>query len=316
MDILRHFKQAQVFRLVSLDLAGMLSLERLSDHLSGLADAILGETLSLCWQGLRGRHRDEPRFAIVGYGKLGGKELGYASDLDIIYLYHDDCEEAPENYARLGKRINAWLTGQTPAGLLYDTDLRLRPNGASGLLVSSVEAFHDYQSNRAWVWEHQALTRARFCAGDPAIGAMFEEIRREVLTRERERERLRQEVLAMRRKMFEAHPNRSGLFDLKHDRGGIIDVEFAVQFLVLAHAHAHPELARNRGNLALLALAAQLGLIEPSLAEAARAAYRQFRLWQHASRLQSSEIARVEPSAAAPHGEAVKRLWRAVFLEH
>ena len=315
MDMLRHFKQAQVFRLVSQDLAGLLALEKLSDHLSDLADAILGETLRLCWTGLRGRHRDEPRFAIVGYGKLGGRELGYASDLDIIYLYDDDSEEAPENYARLGKRINAWLTGQTPAGLLYDTDLRLRPNGASGLLVSSVEAFRDYQSNRAWVWEHQALTRARFCAGDPEIGAAFAQIRCEVLTRQRDPDGLRQEILAMRRKMLEAHPNRSGLFDLKNDRGGIIDVEFAVQFLVLAYAYEHPDLTGNLGNLALLGLASERDLIDATLAEGARNAYRQFRLWQHALRLQSADSDRIEPTAAAAHVAAVQGLWRAIFLQ-
>ncbi len=313
MDILRHFKQAQVFRLVSQDLAGLLSLEKLSDHLSDLADLMLGEALHLCWQGLRVRHRDAPRFAIIGYGKLGGKELGYASDLDIIYLYDDDATEAPEIYARLGQRINTWLTSLTSAGMLYDTDLRLRPNGSSGLLVSSVEAFSDYQQNQAWIWEHQALTRARYSAGDKEIGTSFERIRHQVLTQQRDWEKLKQEVLAMRKKMLDSHPNASGLFDLKHDRGGIIDVEFAVQYLVLAHAHAHPELTRNVGNLALLKLAAELGLIPQELAEAARDAYRHFRQWQHALRLQSIEYARIEAEQAAPYVTAVKQLWHIIF---
>jgi len=316
MDILRHFKQAQVFRLVAQDLAGILPLEKLSDHLSDLADLILGETLRLCWQGLRIKHREVPRFAIIGYGKLGGKELGYASDLDIIYLYDDDAQEAPEIYARLGQRINTWLTSLTSAGMLYDTDLRLRPNGASGLLVSTVEAFEHYQQNQAWIWEHQALTRARYCAGDAEIGASFERIRREVLGRQRDLLALKKEVLEMRQKMLDAHPNPSGQFDLKHDRGGIIDVEFAVQYLVLAHAHAHPELTRNVGNLALLGSAAELGLITPEVAEGTRDAYRHFRQWQHALRLQGAQYARITAEQAGPFVASVRQLWQIVLGEN
>ena len=315
MDILRHFKQAQVFRLVAQDLSGILPLEKLSDHLSDLADLILDETLRLCWQGLRIRHREEPRFAIIGYGKLGGKELGYASDLDIIFLYDDAAEEAGEIYARLGQRINTWLTSLTSAGMLYDTDLRLRPNGASGLLVSTLEAFEHYQQTQAWVWEHQALTRARYCAGNAEIGASFERIRQQVLAQPRDPLALKKEVLAMRQKMLDAHPNPSGQFDLKHDRGGIIDVEFAVQYLVLAHAHAHPELTRNVGNLALLKLAAELGLIPANLAQASRDAYRHFRQWQHEVRLQGAAHARIAPAQAAPFVASVRQLWQIVLGE-
>ncbi len=315
MDVLRHFKQAQVFRLVAQDLAGALSVEKLSDHLSDLADLILTEVLRHAWMGLRTRHRDEPRFAIIGYGKLGGKELGYASDLDIIFLYDDDANEAPEIYARLGQRINTWLTGFTAAGALYDTDLRLRPNGASGLLVSSVEAFEDYQKNQAWAWEHQALTRARFCTGDNAIGEKFESIRQAVLTQPRDRQTLKKEVIAMRQKMLDAHPNRSGQFDLKHDRGGIIDVEFLVQYLILAHAAEHPGLTRNSGNLALLKTSGEAGLIPPELAEQCRTAYREFRKRQHQMRLQGAEFARVDDEIAAPLAASVADLWRRILGE-
>jgi glutamate-ammonia-ligase adenylyltransferase len=310
MDILRHFKQAHVFRLLAQDLAGLLPLEKLSDHLSDLADVILEEILPLCWSGLSRKHRDAPRFAIIGYGKLGGRELGYASDLDIIFLYDDDAAEAPETYARLAQRINAWLTGATPAGVLYETDLRLRPDGAAGLLVSSVEAFGQYQKTRAWVWEHQALTRARWVAGDPEVGTAFERIRREVLQQPRDPARLREEVLQMRQKMLAAHPNPSGLFDVKHDRGGIVDVEFVVQFLVLAHSHAHPELTRNIGNLALLKLAGELGLIPAPLAEKARNAYRELRRMQHKLRLQGAEIARMEVPEAERLVAPVLALWQ------
>lgn len=313
MDLTRHFKQTQVFRLLTQDLAGLLTVETLSDHLSALADLVLDETLSLCWRHLRTRHRESPLFAVIGYGKLGGKELGYASDLDIIFLYDDDAPEAPEVYARLAQRINTWLGSLTPAGQLYETDLRLRPNGASGLLVSSVAAFESYQRTQAWAWEHQALTRARFCAGHAPIGEAFERIRFGVLTRQRDLAALREEVLKMRDKMRSGHPNRSALFDLKHDPGGIVDVEFAVQYLVLAYSHAHPELTRNVGNLALLKLAGELGLIPAGVADDARAAYREFRRLQHQLRLQGGQYARVEPEAVAGHAAAVLRLWDAVF---
>ena len=181
MDALRRFKHVQTLHLLAQDVAGQLTLEALSDHLSYLADTLLNETLTRCWAGLKMRHRDTPRFAVIGYGKLGGKELGYASDLDIVFLYDDEDAHAQEIYARLAQRINTWLGTLTPAGTLYETDLRLRPDGASGLLVSSTEAFRDYQLHHAWVWEHQALTRARFVCGDAAIGETFEALRREVL---------------------------------------------------------------------------------------------------------------------------------------
>jgi glutamate-ammonia-ligase adenylyltransferase len=313
MDLMRNFKQAQVFRLLAQDLAGLLSVEALGDQLSTLADLILAETLALCWRNLRTRHRELPQFAVIGYGKLGGKELGYASDLDIIFLYDDDAPEASEVYARLAQRINTWLSSQTPAGVLYETDLRLRPNGAAGLLVSSVAAFESYQQNQAWVWEHQALTRARFCAGHGPIGEAFERIRIAVLTRQRDLAALREEVLKMRDRMHSGHPNPSAMFDLKHDRGGIVDVEFAVQYLVLAHSHVHAELTRNVGNLALLKLAGELCLVPADVAEGARTAYREFRRLQHQLRLQGGQYARVEPQAVAEHATAVIRLWEAVF---
>ena len=313
MDILRHFKQTQTLRLLALDLAGALSLETLSDHLSDLACAVLEEILRLAWNALRVRHREQPQFAIIGYGKLGGKELGYASDLDIIFLYDDEHQNAPETYARLAQRINTWLASTTSAGVLYETDLRLRPNGAAGLLVSRIDAFREYEFDKAWVWEHQALTRARFVAGDATIGRHFERIRSEVLCRPRDLAALAGEILSMRDKMRDAHPNVGGLFDLKHDRGGIVDVEFAVQFLVLGHAHRHAGLTGNIGNLALLKLAAGLGLLPDGLAAGAHAAYREFRRLQHAMRLQGERYTRVEPAGVTEHVQAVLRLWERVF---
>jgi glutamate-ammonia-ligase adenylyltransferase len=314
MDRLRHFKQVLTLRLLTQDLAGTLPLETLSDHLSDLACLILRQVLWLCWAGLRTRHRDEPRFAVIGYGKLGGKELGYASDLDLIFLHDDDHPEAAEIYARLAQRVNTWLNSFTPAGVLYETDLRLRPDGASGLLVSRLDAFADYQRAKAWVFEHQALTRARFVAGDPRIGHRFEALREEILRLPRDPDKLRMEVMQMRARMLKGHPNPSGLFDIKHDRGGIVDVEFAVQYLVLAHAHLHPELTGNIGNLALLKLAARLALLRAPIADAAHHSYREFRRMQHALRLQGEAYARVPREGVQPAlMQGVERLWDEVF---
>jgi len=314
MNVLREQHQSQVFRLLAQDLAGVLSVERLADHLSLLADLMLGRTLELCWGQLRKRHTLEaPRFAIVAYGKLGGKELGYASDLDIIFIYDDAHPDAAEVYARLAQRLNNWLTSMTSSGQLFDTDLRLRPSGASGLLVSSIEAFTRYQNEQAWVWEHQALTRARYCAGDAGVGAGFEALREAVLRIARDPATLAAEVLGMREKMHAAHPNSSGLFDVKHDRGGMIDIEFIVQFLVLANSHRHPGLVGNLGNIALLKMASDLGLIATDLAEGAREAYREFRKMQHALRLNGARYARVESGLATAHAVVVIRLWESVL---
>ncbi|MGH8676525.1 MAG: bifunctional [glutamate--ammonia ligase]-adenylyl-L-tyrosine phosphorylase/[glutamate--ammonia-ligase] adenylyltransferase, partial [Burkholderiales bacterium] len=313
MNILREQHQAQVFRLLAQDLAGLLTVERLADHLSELADRVLGVAIGEAWRQVRTRHRDSPRFAVVAYGKLGGKELGYASDLDIIFLYDDEDEHGQENYLRLAQRLNNLLSLRTSSGILFETDLQLRPSGQKGLLVSSLEAFRTYQEESAWVWEHQALTRARFCAGDAEIGEAFEAIRVRILTRSREPASLVKEVLAMREKMHAAHPNKSGLFDVKHDRGGMIDVEFAIQFLVLAHSHPHASLTGNLGNIALLKIAADLGLIAQDLAERCRNAYREFRRRQHALRLNGAQYARVPPEQVEAHARAVQELWGAVF---
>ncbi len=313
MNVLREMHQAQVFRLLAQDLAGLLTVERLADHLSALADLLLEVCLEELWRDLRGRHRGEPGFAVIGYGKLGGKELGYASDLDIIFLYDDPDEQAPEVYARLAQRLNTWLASRTSSGMLFETDLELRPSGASGLLVSTVEAFARYQEESAWVWEHQALTRARCCAGERSVGEAFEQIREKILRQPRDAARLAGEIVSMREKLHAAHPNTSGLFDVKHDRGGMIDIEFSVQYLVLAHAQRHPDLTGNLGNIALLRMAAGHGLIPDELAERCRNAYREFRRIQHGLRLNGARYARVPGERVSSETGSVKELWRAVF---
>jgi len=313
MDAMREIHHAWVFRLLMQDLAGLLTVERLADHLSLAADLVLAVTVEVCWKLVRTRHTDIPRFAVIGYGKLGGKELGYASDLDIVFVYDDPHEAAPENYARLAQRVNGWLSSRTPAGVLFETDLALRPSGGAGLLVSSMSAFRRYQLESAWLWEHQALTRARFCAGDAAIGAVFDALRRDLLQADRDPAKLAAEVLTMRQRMLDAHPNRSGLFDIKHDRGAMVDIEFIVQYLVLAHSRTHYVLTGNLGNIALLHMAGALGLIPAGLAQRVADAYRDYRRLQHRLRLNGAEFARVDRVSVAAHADATLALWKAVF---
>ncbi|MBD8543491.1 bifunctional [glutamate--ammonia ligase]-adenylyl-L-tyrosine phosphorylase/[glutamate--ammonia-ligase] adenylyltransferase [Oxalobacteraceae sp. CFBP 8761] len=317
LDILRETHHAQLFRLLALDLAGELSVEHLADHLSALADTIVGAVVTHAWRAVNGRHREVPRFAVIAYGKLGGKELGYVSDLDVIFLYEDDDGDAPPLYARLAQRFITWMTAPTPAGILFDIDIALRPDGASGMLVSSIAAFERYQSEAAWVWEHQALTRARFCAGDAAIGARFEAIREQVLRKDRSDQAavLKNEVVQMRARMHDANLNRSTQFDLKQDAGGMIDIEFIVQYLVLRHAHTYPQLTANVGNIALLHLCGELGLIDAALASQVAAAYRAMRKLQHSVRLQGHDKTRVDPAQVGAHPDSVLRLWHACFTD-
>ncbi len=319
MDWLRHAHQAEVFRILLIDLAGRSTVEQVSDRLSELADSVLDVTIETVWQQLPKRHREVPRFTVIAYGKLGGKELGYASDLDLIFLYDDPDDAAADIYSTFARRLITWLTTATGAGTLFDIDLRLRPNGESGLLVTDLDAFRRYQlregdaTNTAWVWEHQALTRARFCAGDAQIGRAFEDIRHRVLTTPREGEPLAAEIVAMRERVAAGHPNRTELFDVKHDRGGMVDIEFIVQYWVLLHAAHDPELIRNTGNIALLREVARFGLMSADEAETVGAAYRTYRKLQHQLRLDGMEKACVPHERIEREREAVLGLWRRVF---
>jgi [glutamine synthetase] adenylyltransferase / [glutamine synthetase]-adenylyl-L-tyrosine phosphorylase len=319
MDLLRHAHQAEVFRILLIDLSGKLTVEHVSDRLSELADAVLDVTIETVWSQFPKRHREVPRFSVIAYGKLGGKELGYASDLDLIFLHDDPDDAAVDIYAMFARRLVTWLTTATGAGTLFDVDLRLRPNGESGLLVTSLESFRRYQiregdaANTAWVWEHQALSRARFCAGDAEIGARFEEIRAAVMTMPRDGAVLAKEIVAMRERSAAGHPNKSALFDLKHDRGGMVDIEFIVQFWVLLHAREYPEFIRNAGNISLLLLASRFGLMSAEEADTVGAAYRLYRKLQHRIRLDGMEKARVEPDHVVAERTAVTGLWTRVF---
>jgi glutamate-ammonia-ligase adenylyltransferase len=311
LDHLRHYKQRQVLRLTIADLEGELAVMALSDELSALADTILDVTIEAAARNL-GIASPVPGFIAVGYGKLGGKELGYGSDLDIVFLYDDKDAPPPAELARLSQRVSSWLTSPTAAGVLYETDLRLRPDGAAGLLVSSLGAFREYQSKRAWTWEHQALTRARFAAGDARLGAQFEAVRDEILATPRDPAKLKTDIVAMRTKM--RAEQRSKSHDLKQAPGGVIDLEFATQALVLCHGPRHPELRENKGNHTLLKRAGDAGLVDRGLAHEAADAYLAMRKRLHQATLDDEDTVRLaNDDDMRAEREAVKGLWKAVF---
>lgn len=319
MDLLREQHHAALFRILAQDLEGLLTVERVSDLLSSLADHTLDVVMGLAWQQLPKKHREQPKFAVIAYGKLGGKELGYSSDLDLIFLFEDDHDDAPQNYAKLAQRMNRLLTTQTAAGTLFETDFRLRPNGEAGLLVIGLDSFEAYQRREggvgAWFWEYQALTRARYCIGDQAIGLAFENLRRELLRSQREWNEVKIEVEAMRQKMLDGHPNPTELFDVKHDRGGMVDIEFMVQALVLGKANQYPELTGNIGNIALIKLSAELNLIPQELGLAVADAYRRLRAKQHALRLAGQEKSRTSDPTMMALQKPVKALWDYIFQQ-
>ena len=319
LDLLRRAHHAEVFRTLARDVEGRISVEQVADDLSLLADSVLRVTSQWCWQRLKGRHRtddDQPRFAIIGYGKLGGKELGYGSDLDIVFVFDDDDERAAEVYPAFVRKLINWLAVKTGEGDLFEIDTELRPNGNSGLLVTSFQAFADYQqqrgSNTAWTWEHQAMTRARFVLGAADLEPRFDAVRQAVITAPRDLRGLADEILAMRERLRAAHASSPEWFDVKHGSGGMLDVEFAVQYLVLAHSARHPELQDNKGNIALLARAEDAGLLPAGVGRGAADAYRTLRLVQHRARL-DEQPARVPTGGLGAEREAVGALWVGVF---
>ena len=331
MDILRITHHTETFITLLADLGiGVdheLSVEKVSDHLSALADLILQASFERVWPSVAQKFNlsidATAPFAVISYGKLGGKELGYASDLDLVFLYQAEESdlEAQEIYALLAKRMINWLTTYTSTGSLFEIDTRLRPNGSAGFLVTNADAFKKYQlregNNSAWVWEHQALTRARFSAGSKEVGRFFDDVRFEVLSQKRDINQLRLEILEMRRKVHAGHPNPSPDFDLKHDAGGMVDLEFIVQFLVLGYSNIYPQLIGNLGNIALLRIAGEVGLIQIELAQSVGDAYRLLRARQHRLRLDGAEKTRVdlglEPQLVRAR-EVVLTLWQEIFL--
>ena len=336
MDSLRQFRQTAMIRVAAADVMGATPLMVVSDYLTDIAEVVLNQVLALCWTHLverygvpRCRDADEERtagFAILAYGKLGGIELSYGSDLDLVFINDSRGEEqwtdgrrSIDNtifFARLGQRIIHFLNTLTPAGVLYEVDMRLRPSGASGLLVTSLEAFTDYQRNEAWTWEQQALVRARVVAGEPNLAQRIAAVRREVLGRARDAAVLRTEVRDMRERMrAELDQHDPTRFDLKQGTGGIADIEFMVQYLVLRYAHDHPKLLVWSDNIRLLETLGAAGLLAPADAQLLGEAYRIYRKRVHQLTLQELPAVVDADAFAAPRTQ-VTALWQRVMEDN
>lgn len=331
MAVLRQFKQASVLRVAAADLAGAIPIMVVSDYLTYIAEVLVDAVMREAWRMTARKHGpppgagpDEPSgFAVIAYGKLGGFELGYGSDLDLVFLYRGDAaaptlgEKAvttSEFFSRIGKRIIHLLTTNTPAGFLYETDLRLRPSGNSGLLVTSVAAYETYQMESAWTWEQQALVKARCVAGDPEVAARFAAIRERSLRRSRDPEALRAEVREMRKKMREnLGSGDKAFFDLKHDFGGIVDIEFLVQFGVLSGAHGDPNLTRWTDVVRLLDSLSAAGFLSADDAGFLRQAYCRFRERIHRAALEEAPAR--APADDYPERLRVQRIWRDLMAD-
>ena len=331
MEVLRHFKQAHLLRVAASEVTEVLPLMKVSDYLTWLAESILNQVVLLAWEPMVSRHgrptRDngepcEPDFVVVGYGKLGGIELGHNSDLDLVFL-HDaaaggatDGDKSVSNeqfYARLGQRIVHILNTRTMSGQLYEVDTRLRPSGSAGLLVSSMDAFEKYQHQSAWTWEHQALVRARVVAGCKKAEERFNSIRRDVLCQTRDETKLKQDVLDMRRKMVDhLGAKQQGCFHLKQDAGGIVDIEFMVQYGVLRWASSHGDLTRFTDNVRLLETLAAEGLMSAQDAGLLREAYLAFRSAAHRASLRKEQSI-VDGSEFRELREGVQHVWQQWF---
>ncbi|MGE7992070.1 bifunctional [glutamate--ammonia ligase]-adenylyl-L-tyrosine phosphorylase/[glutamate--ammonia-ligase] adenylyltransferase [Pseudomonas sp. NPDC089554] len=339
MEALRHFKLAHNLRVAASEISGNLPLMKVSDYLTWLAEAILDQVLALAWRQTVARHGQpqlrngglcDPGFIIVGYGKVGGLELGHGSDLDLVFIHDGDLHaetdgakpiDSAQFFTRLGQRIIHLLTTQTQSGQLYDVDMRLRPSGASGLLVSSVGAFERYQQNEAWTWEHQALVRARVLVGCKDVAAAFEGVRARVLGQARDLDKLRAEVSDMRAKMRDnLGSKRTGAgtadnafepgqpFDIKQDAGGIVDIEFMVQYAALAWSHEHPALLRWTDNIRILEELEQAGLMPAADAVLLREVYKAFRSASHRQALQK-QAGVIDAGQFVDERREVRRIW-------
>lgn len=326
MELLREFRHSHLLRIAAADVGPGLTSAQVSGYLSDLAETLLEAALPLARRALTAKHGapQAPEFCVIGYGRLGSRELSYGSDLDMIFVHRAAAagqtagpQPIPDElfFARLGQRLIHILTARTPAGTLYAVDMRLRPSGQSGTLVTPLAAFRDYQLQHAWTWEHQALVRARAVAGSPALAEAFAAVRAEVLCRPRDPQKLRAEVAAMRARMTaERTPPAAGLFDLKHGRGGMIDIEFMVQYCTLRWAHAHPVLASKTDNLSLLEALGQAGLLEQGRTRLLTDAYRRYLSAEQRLKLMERE-ALVPAVEMADTPQRVAAVWHELFNE-
>ncbi len=279
MDRLRQFKQAQHLRIAAADICEILPVTKVSDHLTALAEAIIHEVIHLAWQQISERFgvpestigQDHKGFSAIGYGKMGGIELGYSSDLDLVFVHNSQSDEvttgtkqipASQFYMKLAQRIMHIFNTRMASGILYELDMRLRPSGNSGLLVVHIDSFEQYQQEEAWTWEHQALVRTRMVYGHQSLESKFLEIRKSIISKPRDRAQVRADVLAMREKM-RSHLDKSTTdnADIKQGQGGLVDIEFLVQFLVLSESATHTELCQYTDNFRLLKQLKHCGVI-------------------------------------------------------
>jgi glutamate-ammonia-ligase adenylyltransferase len=314
LEVLREFKNHHVFNVALAELRGTLPLMRVSDALSWLAEATLGASLDLAWNDNMERfpeYAGERPFIIVGFGKLGGLELGPGSDLDLVFV-HDLPSGASQFLHRLVRRLLHVLTVPTYNGALYEIDTRLRPSGNAGTMVSSLDAFADYQRQQAWAWEHQALVRARVVAGDEALGARFSGLRRLLLGQSRDRRELARAVQDMRNRINAQLPGGAEQVDLKRGSGGMIDIEFMVQYLVLAHAVDHPALTEFTDNVRILDAVEEAQLLAPGAATRLQEAYLGLRAEWHRSVLDIPDLQRAEQTLSACRDD-VRSIWDEIF---
>ncbi len=303
------FRQINMLRVAAADVSGSYPLMKVSDHLTYIAETVLSQVLQTCWhlvcekygtpEGIPADHIEDCGFAVVAYGKVGGFEMGYKSDIDIVFLYRGEpgLTQGKEKqadittfYSNLGQRIIHALTMHTPAGTLYGADMRLRPGGDSGMIVSHIESYEDYMEKNAWTWEHQALIRARPVTGDRQLCSEFNRIRRAVLTRQRDELQLKRDVSDMREKVRDQRLKvTAGEVDLSQSRGGIVDIEFLVQYLILKHAHAYPDITVWTDNIRLLESLDAEGLISSQQSEQLQSAYVAMRRMIHRRNLQENE---------------------------
>ncbi|MFV2056100.1 MAG: bifunctional [glutamate--ammonia ligase]-adenylyl-L-tyrosine phosphorylase/[glutamate--ammonia-ligase] adenylyltransferase [Thiohalomonadales bacterium] len=313
MDLLREFKQSYIFKVAAQEINKTIPLIDISDSLSLLADVIIKFILRLAW--LQMNLDYAPKFLVVAYGKLGSRELSYSSDLDIVFLFDNSDKGSMQEYIRYSQRINHWLSTYTSAGILYQTDLRLRPDGSKGLLAIPIDSFESYQNTRAWNWEHQALTKARCIAGDENLAVRFNHIRNTILSKQRDLAGLKKELLEMRARIKNSKPSSISTKNIKNMPGGIIDIEFVVQYLILAHAHDHHELLSNTGNIALLQSAVDIGIIPAVLAKQVASSYQNFRQILHDNMLLDPEIAPHSDAALILLSQPAQDLWQLIFFD-
>jgi glutamate-ammonia-ligase adenylyltransferase len=329
MEVLRQFKLSTQLAIAACDVQGVMNLMQVSDHLTELASVCLHFSVEIAWGQMIAKYGypvgssfEHKNFGVIGYGKIGGYELGYGSDLDIVFVHNCNSSQPTDGikpidsrqfYLKLSQRVMHIFTTRTLSGELYEVDTRLRPSGASGLLAINIETFAEYQQTEAWTWEHQALVRSRFILGDEHLGQRFNQIRHDILTKQRDADLLKKDIASMRVKMFDnLNKEKEGFFDLKQSRGGIADIEFISQFLVLSKSYQYPELTDLPDNIRILQQACRLNLISESDNKELVDAYILYRRLYHTASLNGDEKLS-QLNEIADSRDKVLNIWQSLF---